>query len=350
MKYALTVVVTAAVLIASAAILNWVVDPAGVFRTTSFGKQYAQELMVSEHGLASPPSFDEREYKTQLAELATASDCVVIGSSRIMQVGSQRKYRAFPVCEHILNLGVSGAVIQDHVVLSWLALTKGKSRKLILGIDPWTFSYGNDERWKIRYAEQYPLARKDIEGDDDKAITANRWSNLINAQYTKRSLEHLLSGTRAYSIERMASVNEDVGEKTAVILPDGSLVYSAKYISESRNAVIPIGANAYKVDGLDNDPRAIRLYYKLIRYAKAIGARVTLLMSPYHQNAWALRTSSNTKAMESVEAIVRNMANELEVAVVGSYRPESVGCRPDEFFDLIHPQASCMARFTATSK
>ncbi|MBK6637156.1 MAG: hypothetical protein IPG34_05410 [Rhodocyclaceae bacterium] len=352
MNYFVSVLTIAAACVASAAALNWTVDPAGIFRATSFGQRYAKALVISEHGLEFPQSLDEREFKAPLADIANRSDCVVIGSSRIMQVGSSRKHRSFPVCEKIINLGVSGAVIQDHVVLTWLAL-KNKPVNLILGVDPWTFAYGNDERWKIRYAEQYPAARMEIDAeslDYSTSANTNRWSNLANAQYTKRSLYQLLSGTKTPSIVPAINVDEDFGGETSIVLPDGSLIYSAKYVSEAKQRVFPVDAAAYKVDGLTNDSRAVRLYQRLIMYAKATRVRVVLMMSPYHHNAWLLKGAANVKAMEATEAIVRKMGNETGVAVIGSFRPELAGCRPEEFYDLMHPMATCMARLTASAR
>jgi hypothetical protein len=348
MNYIFTVLSTAAVLVASAAVLNWTIDPAGLFRKSSFGQQYAKSLVASEHGLLTPDSFDEREFKSELATDAARYDCVVIGSSHVMQVGSARKHRSLPTCKSILNLGVSGAGIEDHVVLSWLALSAGRPRALIFSIDPWTFAFGKDERWKVRYAEQYPVARMAIEGKNAvSGGSANRWSSLISAQYTKRSLGLLLRGASTPSIEVARSVDEDVGDEFAITLPDGSLVYSAAYITSTKIAKIPAGGETYKTDGAINDGRAVDLYRRLILWAREQGVKPVLLMTPYHPNVWMLEASPNVKAMVPTEKIVRKMGEELDVPVIGSFRPDIVGCLPDEFYDSMHSMASCVARLTA---
>ena len=218
MNYIFTVLGTAAVLVASVAALNWTIDPAGIFRKTSFGQQYAKALLASKHGLVFPDSLDERETKAELAKNAAQHDCVVIGSSHVMQIGSARKHRAFSTCKSILNLGVSGAGIEDHVVLTWLALSADAPRALILAIDPWTFAFGKDERWKVRYSDQYSIARMAIEGKESASATStNRWTSLISAQYTKRSLSRLAHGTTTPSIDQ--SINRDNGNKCPVITP-----------------------------------------------------------------------------------------------------------------------------------
>jgi hypothetical protein len=351
MRYLVTILGTAALLMVSAATLNWVIDPAGIFRKTSFGQHYAKALMASEYGLVSPQSIDEREFKVELAKHSVQYDCVVIGSSHVMQVGSARKYRSFPECRSILNLGVSGAAIEDHVVLTWLTLSEGKPRMLILGIDPWTFAFGKDARWKVRYPEQYQLARNEIEGAKlANSKTSDHWSSLISAQYTARSLDRLLRGSVTPTIDVVQGVDEDVGVKLPITLTDGSLVYSAEYIASAKNSSIPVGGTTYKTDGMVNDLRAINLYRKLIMWVRGHGVKPVLLMTPYHQNVWMLEASPNVKAMEPTEKIVRKIGNELDMPVIGSFRPDSVGCTPSEFYDFMHPMASCVARFTGWVK
>lgn len=348
MNYIFTVLSTAAVLVASVAVLNWTIDPAGLFRKTSFGQLYAKELVASAHGLVAPISLDEREFKTELAKYSGQYDCVVVGSSHVMQIGSARRHRSFPTCVSILNLGVSGAGLEDHVFLSWLSLTAGKPRALILGVDPWTLAFGKDQRWKVRYAEQYPIARLAIDRKETaNGDSANRWSSLVSAQYTKRSFELLLRSEVTPSIDVARSVDENMGDKMPITLPDGSHVYSAEFVASSKLAKIPAGGVTYGTDGVINDLRAIDLYRRLIMWVKERGVKPVLLMTPYHQNVWMLEASPNVKAMVATEKIVKKMGSDLNVSVVGSFQPDIAECLPDEFYDFMHPMPSCVARLTA---
>lgn len=348
MKYILTVLGTTALVVGFSATLNFAIDPAGIFRKNSFGQKYAEALMESKYGLVFPASLDEREFKIELAKRASQYDCVVIGSSHVMQVGSARKHRSFPACRSILNLGVSGAGIEDHVVLAWLALSDGKPRMLIFGVDPWTFAFEKDDRWKVRYAEQYHLARMEIhQANVVDSSTSSRWSSLISAQYTRRSLDHLLRGAVTPSINVVQSVDEDEGGKFSITLQDGSQIYSSDYIRTAKNAPVPVGGEGYKTAGVVNDGRAVTAYQRLMGWVTAHGVKPVLLMTPYHPNVWMLESSRDFKAMQSTEKIVREMGNELAIPVVGSFRPDILGCAPTEFFDFMHPTASCVARFTA---
>lgn len=336
------------VLLAPVAALNWTVDPAGIFRKTNFGHQYSQALMNSKHGLVYPDSIDDRTIKEPMAEFSSLHECVVIGSSHVLQVSSARKRRSFPRCRSLLNLGVSGAGIEDHVVLTWLAISSGKPRVMIFGIDPWTFAFGKDGRWEVRYEDQYRIALKEITRKDlANEKISNRWSSLISIQYSKRSLNRLLSGEVSPSIVEAQDVDDDVGGKFSITMKDGSYVHSSEYIENAKITKIQAGGEIYKIDDKINSVLAIDLYRRLIMWSKEHGVRPVLLMTPYHQNAWMFQASANVEAMEATERIVRKIGSELDVPVVGSFRPDLVECSPNEFYDFMHPMASCLARFTA---
>ena len=162
-----------------------------------------------------------------------------------------------------------------------------------------------------------------------------------------RSLGQLVRGAPRPSIDFARSVDESVGDKLPITLPDGSLIYSAEYIASSRLAKIPVGGAVYKTDGLINELGAIDLYRLLIMWVKGHRVKPVLMMTPYHPNVWKLETSSNVKAMLQTEKIVRRMGIELNVPVYGSFQPDVVGCAPEEFYDFMHPMASCMVKVTA---
>ena len=350
MNYISAVLGTAAILIASTATLNWTLDPAGLFRKTSFGQQYAKALVASKNGLVFPDSLDEREIKLELAKRAALYDCVVIGSSHVMQIGSARKHRSFPACKNILNLGVGGAGIEDHVILAYSVLSTGNPRILILGIDPWTFAFRKDERWKVRYAEQYTIALKAIDLKDSTSNkSTNHWMSLISAQYTWRSMSLLLHNEVTPSIIAAETVDEDVGGAQPVMLPDGSYVYSAEVMKNAKVDRVPAGGESYKTDGVINELRAIDLYRRLAIWVRTRQVKPVFLMTPYHPNVWSLDDSPNVKAMSSTEVLVRQMGGELKIPVVGSFQPGVLGCTSTEFRDFMHPLASCVARFTANA-
>lgn len=344
--------------LAGVAALNFSVDPGGIYRAGGVNPQaYADALVKSEHGLWTPEnSFDERLVAKALAEHSQRAECIVIGSSHVMQISSDRNPRSLQdICGAILNLGVSGAGIEDHFALAYLTLRSGRPKKIILGIDPWTFAFGKDQRWSA-YRDDYFQARSEILGKkgaaDSKSLDKSsmaKLANLINLEYTVRSVQSVAHGIwlpqgGAPTITAVNNLDPAVGGDYPAQLRDGSHVYSAKYISDVSQATIPIGGLPYKTDGILNQQNAVDAYRALLLWIRNQGVEPILLMTPYHENVWKAPLSANTVALRATEPIVMNLAHELNGKLIGSYDPKEVGCPSNEFYDHMHPTAGCLIR------
>lgn len=350
MNYLLGFVSAAVFMLMGVMMLNWTVDPAGLFSAGSFGQQFASQLVTSTNGLITPDSIDEREFKSVLAAKSSTADCMVIGSSHVLQIGSSRRHRSFPECRQILNLGVSGAGIEDQIVLTWLALKVNQPAKLILEVAPWTMAFGKDARWKLRYPEDYDAAYSAIVSGQATSGTnqsQSRWATLISAQYARRSLATLERGETAHSIVQAPPTDEDTGDRLPVTLPDGSLIYSADYIANAKKTAIPLGGSEYKSAAPTNEAHAIFAFRQLVRWVRFHGVEPVLLLTPYHQNVWRLENASTVRLMKETEKIVSGLARDMGILVIGSYHPERVRCSPDEFYDFMHPNAKCLSRMTS---
>lgn len=353
MKYLLSFVSTACAIFLGVATLNWTTDPAGLFSTNSFGKQFASRLVSSENGLLLPDSVDEREFKRFLASMPSSADCIVIGSSHVMEIGSARRHRSFPECRQILNLGVSGAGIEDLYVLTWLSLKSNQPKTLILEIAPWTLAFGKDARWNVRYPEDYDTALSSIGSGQAASTTVekqSRWSTLISAQYARRSLAAIRQRDTSHAIVPAPPTDEDTGGQLPVILSDGSLIYSAEYLANSKKSAVPLGGSDYKNSAPTNEARALHAFEQLVLWVRAQGIHPVLLLTPYQHNVWRLENATTVQLMKETEKLAIEIGIKLEMPVVGSYRPERAGCLPDEFYDFMHPNAKCLARMTGSTE
>lgn len=346
---------TLLLVLGGAATLNFIVDPAGIYRAGKVNPEfYADTLIKSQHGLwAQDDTFDERLVMKSLAKYSQRAECVVVGSSHVMQISSDRAVRSLQdICGSILNLGVSGAGIEDHFALTYLALQNERPKKIILGVDPWTFAFGKDKRWSA-YRDDYFQARAKILGKksvaDSKSLdraSIAKLANLINMAYTIRSVQTAVRDFRmgAPTITAVQYLDAVVGGDYPARLRDGSYVYSAKYIANSSRATIPIGGEIYMTDGMLNQQMAIDAYRSLLLWIRSQGVEPILLMTPYHENVSKAPLSVNSLALQATEPVVMNLAHELNVKVIGSYDPKVVGCMGNEFFDFMHPTAGCLAK------
>ena len=328
-----------------AATLSYFVDPGGVYHhDKGVVAAYPERLLSAVNGLSVPEgAVDEREAARALAPFASRFSCIVIGSSHVMQISSVRLARSLATeCPDLLNLGVSGAGIEDHLILVHQILSGKSAQKIVLGMDPWVFMYGRDSGHRIDYLR----ARHDILGDKQALAVGDepgKLANLLNGQYVWRSMNMLLQHGGIDSISESLPVDPEVGGEHAVRLRDGSLVYSASYIRDSMK--VPSGCGpSYHTDHYQVQPWATEDYRRLIRWIKAHGAEPVFLMTPYHIGVFDCPNSPNMRAIQATAAVITRLAKEEQVRALGSYDPRTIGCQPDEFYDFMHPKASCLAK------
>lgn len=356
MTYLKYLFATTFTVLAITASINFFIDPANVYHADRLSAAaYAATLIKSEHGLWWPEdSLADRAVKKSLTNYSGQADCVVIGSSRVMQVGSARTKKSLEnACPSILNLGVSGASIEDQFVLAYLSLRHGHPKKIVFGVDPWLFAFNKSPKWSY-YAEDYKRARKEILGEtkrggaENNDILNSRLRNLLSIEYTIRSVQKIVSDLKNGPTSRFAEpapeLDERLGGKESVFFQDGSLQYSAKFLASAKTTPIPLGGVKYATDGILNDRVAIDEYISLLQWVKNQGVEPILLLTPYHQNVWKAPESPNARALIATEPVVRQIARKLDLKVMGTYNPDTAGCLDTEFLDFMHANTDCLAK------
>ena len=343
-------------ILGSIIVLNYFADPAGIYRPSSVSPDtYASRLVKSKNGLLWPEGmFAERYLAKALSKLHQNADCIVVGSSRVMQVSSAREHRSLnKICSSILNLSVSGAGIEDHITLSYFVVKAGFRGRIVLGIAPWTFTFGRDPRWN-KYKDDYQLA-KDIIYNENKNLeqtpiqTLSLLSNLLNFEHSVRSFAVL---TRFFAhgplaIEEAPSFQHKIGLSDPVKLPDASHVYSYHYMKKMVQNVITLEqatSHEYKVNQPVSPREGIHSYKKLIEWISASGATPIMLLIPYHPMAWSKDGTAIHAAMVKTEKIAHQMAKLTNTQLYGSYNPNIIGCNIDEFFDVMHAKDVCLQK------
>jgi hypothetical protein len=351
-RYSATVIAgTSAVLLLVAAV-NFRVDPAGIYNFSNAESvtpaTFAKQLLDSDRGLFYPENFlNKREIKRELAlQNDKPVDCALIGSSHVMQISSRRPHAALrKTCKKLLNLGVSGASLEDYLALSWAVLQNpNRSRNVVFGIDPWSLNFNRDTGW-IQYRSDYEAMYAAINGGTVEKSREGEMPllrNLINRDYFQRSVQALISQTH-YTIRSAPAFDFATGAEQPVLLPDGSVIYSRTFIDNAKSQ--PIEIQHYKlISGNWYDERAVLLFGRLVEYLRKHGMDVVFVLTPYHQRLWEHDTIT-LKAMQIVERRVREAAHQWQVNVLGAYNPAAIGCAPDEFFDFMHPRDTCLAKF-----
>ena len=73
------------------------------------------------------------------------------------------------------------------------------------------------------------------------------------------------------------------------------------------------------------------------------------MLSPYHQLSYDLTIKAKPYYLE-LENKFRQLSEETNIQIVGSYNPLLAKCSHDEFYDFMHPKDSCMKKITKDIK
>ena len=313
-------------------------------------KQIIKQLVQSDHGIiVANDTWNGRDLKHALALRPTTAQCAVIGSSRVMQISSVRKERSLSDnCPSLINLGVSGASLEDFLALSETILRNEKPPKVIVfGIDLRSLNFNRDSK-RIRHKQNFFNIKSKLEGeypDDNSSSTLALVRNLINLEYFLRSLQLILS-ERTQTNKNVQEFDHKVGLEDPVMLPDGSLILS--YALKKRS--IKLDSDVFGIRGSQwVNEKAVELFIRLVNHLQQQKFKIILILTPFHPVAWNIAEQSGITEITVVESKVHEIARLTGVQVIGSYNPIHIGCTADDFFDGAHPRAKCVTKIERTS-
>jgi hypothetical protein len=334
------------------AFFNFHADSAGIFRPNKGLKGVAMNLINGNMVAGYLSRSDERELDRLIVEnYSGRRDVIAIGSSRINTL-RKRFIRGGNV--DFFNHWVSGAILEDYVAIIGLYKRKGVFPKtVIIGIDPWLFNKNNrlgSDFWRVLesyYREVVAEFPKGARGTtvrstaESRSDLASKYEQLINLEYTLQNWQYLQKGKRMY-------VTDTVNVDDYVREPDGSLYfpYNMRFANMENvgSGLLPeiVYSNFDTLTGTE-------LFEDLLHYLKANGMRVVLLLPPLHPAVYqSCLHDPRYRITLKVEAYVRQVARDNDIAVVGSFDPGSYGLSGADFADGIHGHDSVMQKLFET--
>lgn len=342
-------------------LFNFFIDPGNVYFNKIIAdqesKNFAQKLLASKYGIVEE-GWNERLIKTTLASQSGNFDCIVLGSSRILQVsGIRNTGNIEKQCKKILNLGVSGASLEDLAIFSYLILNnKKRPSKVFLGIDPWTFKFQMDNRYGMydRYYKAMNLLLKQVKTDVNSKYNFRLITNLFNAEYFYISIKTCIKNIKSKKekkffhqeiifVEKPFSFSQ--GYKQIVMLSDGSRAYSEDFIEKHKKRPIEDISN-YKIIGKAYEIEGYNYVSSIIELFQKFKIPVALVLTPYHPIVEENHDNIKKFYFEEVENIVQKLSIKYHLKIYGSYSAKVLGCEEDEFFDSMHPMNECLNRIS----
>ncbi len=140
---------------------NYFIDPANLFSSRQYVSGIAG-ILSSGNNVDNISNYDERLLQEEMiVRIKKTPDIVVLGSSRIMEIGSD----FFPG-KSVINLGVSHGNIHDLVAIVALLDSAGRLPKdVLINVDPNLVSYKGTNEWQS-LSDYYDAFHKKYARDD----------------------------------------------------------------------------------------------------------------------------------------------------------------------------------------
>src|SRR5579863_2940442 len=206
-------------------IVNYTVDPANVFSAKKYVGGIADILSLG-HNVDNVSNYDERLLQEQMvSRLRKTPDIVVIGASRIMEVGAD----FFPG-KTVLNCGVSHANIHDIIAITELLDSFGRlPTQMIINLDPDLIGKGGTSEWQsLEVYHDAFLGRQTLGGKLEKKLlesnTLDKIYSFVSFEYFRQSILFIFKGSNKKFY--------DVQDRRPVLngrFSDGTICYSYQY-------------------------------------------------------------------------------------------------------------------------
>ena len=291
------------------------------------------KLLVNKNAVYAT-KMDERQFiKNRIIYENLKPKVLVIGSSRIMQISNDN------FNQQTLNLGVSGASIEDHISITLMALEKFNVNTILLGVDPWLFNdFVNHTRWKS-ISEEYQISLKNIQ------LKSKDYRIIQYENYRGKYLFYELFLEKLYNFLNIRKLDlEFKGDQIKnltkpVILRDGKRV-------ETNKEKIKANAIEYPMYRYKFSDENFQIYKSFIEHLKDVhNKEVALVLPPYYLPPYKLTIQEKPFYLD-LEDKLKRLSKETNVKIIGSYDASLIPCDDNEFYDNMHPKDSCMKKIT----
>jgi len=279
-------------------------------------------------------NMDERKFiRSRLKYELTRADVIIMGSSRMMQIGSHTLRHS------TINLSVSGASVEDYISFVPEATKKVHASLVYLGADPWLFNGNSGQnRWKS-VKELYKYWDGIISLEEPLDTTRLYLKSSSPEKDDISLLQNLYLTVNLASSTTESSNIESVAKKGY----DGFHVYDQLFARKSQS-IIEKGFNDilnYSMNQYLHDETSQQKYTNLIHFLKNNGIHVVIVLSPYHPVLYKQIQREKPEFLK-MENEFRKIATNMNIPIIGSYDGALTGCAATEFYDGMHPKESCM--------
>jgi hypothetical protein len=310
-------------------LVNFFVDPANIFSGAAYVTGISN-ILVKGHNVDNVSNYDERALQEQLIKkLPYRPDVVVLGSSRVMELGSD-----FFQDKRVLNCGVSHGNIHDLIAITGLLDSMNKlPDEMVVNVDPHLICLGGTMEWQTLLPYyKYLMSKWHFRADaGQQSLLLDKFSSLISFEYFEKSLTFLS--------QHKSKQFRDVGTGKPAIYgrySDGTICYPASYANPD---TIKVAGDARVVGGreiVNLDPYKAELFSRLVDYLMSRRVKVVLVMLPYHHEYYETMNRRFGNVFYSYDTLYRQFARAKDIPIRGGFDAVGLGIPLDEFYDSWH--------------
>jgi hypothetical protein len=280
-----------------------------------------------------------------IARLPKTPDVVILGASQWQEAHSN----LLPNYE-FYNAHVHRDYWEDLLGVTEILVSHNRlPKKMIISIRDLQFTpleARKDFLWEPGIP--YYRAMADRLGIEKESYVASLPYNRIRALF---SLSMLFDNfTRWYNAdERPHASSEKHFESLDTLLPDGSIVWSAKHLriftqERARNEAISL-ADARVNAPPQIDAKGVAAFEKLLDFLKAQGVSVYLINPPFNPIYYdRVQGTPYAEGLAKVEALMQRLSTERGLPLLGGFNPHKVGCESSMYIDAEHSNAKCLKK------
>lgn len=320
-------------------------DPANLFSSGYENK--VAGFIAKGYNVTNINNCDERLLQKQIVSgLAKAPQTIVLGSSRVMLIGS-----AIIPGMSLMNNGVSGAGLEDVLATYHLYVARNyRPVKVIIGLDAWML---NDSRSNERIGclwDDYKAMMKLLQLPDTigmkEGVEYSKWGELISLNYFQQSFR-LLWQNDFKSLQ--PEPTHELLNKNRTLLQDGSITYDEAYRNSSPQVVQDralqyIQGDVYGLGGFNElSVSKENILVHFIEFLKQQGIQVELLLAPYHPVVFNyLKENKKYDMVMAAETYYKQLAEKEHISLIGSYDPVKCDFKASDFYDGMHCKPEAM--------
>ena len=319
--------------------INYFTDPANIFKNDLY-ETIVHTLLIKGNNVTNVPNLDERLLqKLYIENLNTCPDEIILGASRIMQIGRASNTQKI----NCINNGVSGASLEDILSIYYLYEKNGcRIKKITIGLEPYYLNDNNEQdRWKAlepEFVECYNLLF-DQKKDYKKPFFENKYKELLSFSYFKSSLEYLKSGNN-----KQIHPTENPYNKKMTRLTDGTIIYD----DETRNITPDEITKKVKAEIIRQPIYSMQDFHELSVYYKALlssfvehaiqnNIEIEFVFVPVHPLLFEyLQNEPKYKMFFDAEKFYQEIAAEKQIKIIGSFNPHNYNLKNSDFYDGFH--------------